>query len=96
MVYCNGQGWFEIKWLPEYLEKGYITSYLEVIPPQCGNCGLCHQPNTKCSMQPESEEWVWKPLNVKQEGGLAGSNADSHDDGIPPKDKSLGILPTIL
>lgn len=32
-----------------------------------------------------------KPKEVK-----AGSNADNHDNGIPPKDKSLGILPTIL
>ena len=23
-------GWMELRWLPEYLEKGYITSYLEI------------------------------------------------------------------
>ena len=30
MVYCNDEGWFEISRLPEYLKKGYITSYLEI------------------------------------------------------------------
>ncbi len=30
MFYCNGDGWAELRWLPEYLEEGYITSYLEI------------------------------------------------------------------
>ncbi len=30
MFYCNSGGWSELRWLPEYLENGYITSYLEV------------------------------------------------------------------
>ncbi len=30
MFYCNGTGWAELRWLPEYLEEGYITSYLEI------------------------------------------------------------------
>lgn len=29
-VFCNAEGWFEIKFLKKYLEEGYITSYLEV------------------------------------------------------------------
>lgn len=37
-----------------------------------------------------------KILGLKEKEVKAGCNADSHDDGIPPKDKSLGILPTIL
>ncbi len=30
MFYCNDGGWSELRWLPEYLENGYITSYLEI------------------------------------------------------------------
>jgi site-specific DNA-methyltransferase (adenine-specific) len=33
---------------------------------------------------------------LKQQEVKAGCNADSHDDGIPPNTKELGILPTIL
>lgn len=36
-------------------------------------------------------DWAEKQKEVK-----AGCNADSHDDGIPPNTKELGILPTIL
>ncbi|HDZ25570.1 hypothetical protein LCGC14_1192060 [marine sediment metagenome] len=28
--FTNDGGWAEIRWLPEYLEPGYITSYIEV------------------------------------------------------------------
>ena len=35
-------------------------------------------------------------LNLKHKEVKAGCNADSHDDGIPPNTKELGILPTIL
>lgn len=36
-----------------------------------------------------AEQWTTKEVRV-------GCNADSHDDGIPPNNKLLGILPTIL
>ena len=36
-------------------------------------------------------QWSKYIMEVK-----AGCNADSHDDGIPPNTKELGILPTIL
>ncbi len=29
--FCNNGEWSEMRWLPEYLEAGYITSYLEII-----------------------------------------------------------------
>ena len=28
--FTNDGGWSEVRWLPEYLERGYITSYLEI------------------------------------------------------------------
>lgn len=41
----------------------FVTSYIQLLPQQCGNCGLKHFPKTKCSIQPEEQEWYFKKLN---------------------------------
>jgi hypothetical protein len=49
------------KWMEA--NKMFVTSYIEITGTQCGNCGLKHFPETKCSIQPSEGEWYWKKLN---------------------------------
>lgn len=74
-------------------EKMFITSYLEILPNQCGNCGLKHFPKTKCSLQPDIGEWVFKDLNIMEVKARCDVEVN---DGIPSKTKVLGILPNEL
>ena len=69
--FCNETGWGDFPTgLKKYLEAnhGVITSYMEITPQQCANCGLNHMPNTKCSMQPESGTWSFRPMESGNHG----------------------------
>lgn len=47
------------------------------------------------AVPPKYSEYIFSQF-LKHKKVKAGCNADSHDNGIPPNTKELGILPTIL
>lgn len=65
--FCNETGWGDYAEFDQYLEdnRGVVTSYMEITPQTCGNCGLRHPSGTKCKIQPEhGEEWFFKKMEV--------------------------------
>lgn len=69
--FCNETGWDKFpKGLKEYLKwnDGVITSYLEIGPRPCANCGVRHIPSRKCELN-SVKGMDYKPmeddLNVK-------------------------------